>query len=78
MLTYLGGACVGCGTCEALDIHHRNAGEKTFAIGRIWSHAWTKVMAELSKCELRCRDCHVETPSYGRKRYAPYLEAAPF
>lgn len=79
MLSHLGGSCVGCGTTENLDIHHRDAGEKAFYIGRIWSHALPKVFAELSKCELRCHDCHVETPSYGRnKRYQPYLEPAPF
>lgn len=79
LLAHLGGSCVGCGVTEGLDIHHRDAGMKMFAIGRIWSHALPTVLGELEKCELRCRDCHVETPSYGlNKRYAPYLEPAPF
>lgn len=55
-----GGQCVDCGysgVSAALDFHHRDAGEKDFAISRSRG-SWDAVMAEAGKCDLVCANCH--------------------
>lgn len=51
-----GMACVDCGSTENLEMDHRDPAEKTSH--RIWSWAEPRLLAELAKCEPRCRDCH--------------------
>jgi hypothetical protein len=57
----LGGKCLACGFCKyqvSLDIHHLDPTTKdpNFQTMRGWT--WTKIMAELKKCILLCRNCH--------------------
>lgn len=57
----LGGKCVRCGSCEKLEIHHRDAYNKCFAVTKkILSIPLDKLEEELSKCELLCKKCHQE------------------
>ena len=61
----MGGCCVCCGynPCqEAMDLHHMNAKHKEFSFSSIRANpkSWTKIVAELQKCILLCRNCHSE------------------
>jgi len=73
MIVFLGGKCAGCGTTDDLDVHHKNPAEKSFAVSKFWSIAWERLVLELSKCELRCRnDCHKrETRTWRSRRWEP-------
>jgi hypothetical protein len=57
----LGGRCVVCGfdkyTC-ALDIHHKDAGEKDPKFRSMRGWTWEHISAELKKCVLLCKNCH--------------------
>lgn len=62
-ISYLGGKCKLCGydrCSDAMDFHHRDSLTKDFEIGR-FSGGWTKIKAELDKCDLLCANCHRET-----------------
>lgn len=60
-----------CGVCgynktfEALDFHHLNPNEKEFNVGRMRANNtnWEKLVLEISKCVLLCRNCHAELHS---------------
>lgn len=56
----LGGKCVDCDTAEHLEIDHDDASKKTFDMGKALS-GWSekRIQAELVKCVLRCRPCHL-------------------
>lgn len=73
MVVFLGGRCAGCGKTDDLDVHHKNPAEKSFAISRFWSISWERLIPELRKCELRCReDCHKrETRMWRTRRWEP-------
>lgn len=52
--------CVDCGYREhavALDFDHVT-GQKSFALSRAYNKSWTRILAELEKCEIRCANCH--------------------
>lgn len=61
---YLGGKCIKCGynkDITALEFHHRNPEEKSFAISSCsTSKKWEIVQKELDKCDLLCANCHRE------------------
>lgn len=55
-----GGRCVDCGYSDcvaALDLHHRDALAKDFAIGST-GQSWESLLAEAEKCDLVCARCH--------------------
>lgn len=51
--------CMDCGgvfpSC-AMDFDHR--GDKHFAVSQAPSKAWSKVLAEIAKCDIVCSNCH--------------------
>ena len=59
-----GGKCVVCGYNKyagALDFHHTNPREKSFAISvKGLSYSWESVIREAEKCVLVCKNCHTE------------------
>ena len=57
-LEKLGGVCVECGETESLDFDHIDPTTKILAIGKMWSVAWPRFVAELEKCQLLCQECH--------------------
>jgi 5-methylcytosine-specific restriction endonuclease McrA len=60
-IAQLGGKCVQCGSSEGLEIDHIDPEEKSYDIGRIIAtHSEEKVQTELKKCQLLCKDCHLE------------------
>lgn len=54
----LGGKCSKCGSCENLQFHHIDETTKSFNIGKLMNYSKEKVLNELSKCVLLCKDCH--------------------
>ncbi len=58
-----GGKCEICGYNEylgALDFHHKNNKEKSFAIGHRRGFSIDKLREEVKKCALLCANCHRE------------------
>lgn len=56
----LGGKCVKCGSTENLEFDHINANDKDFDIGKLLNRSKQKTDIELQKCQLLCRNCHIE------------------
>lgn len=56
----LGGVCVECGTTEGLDFHHIDPATKAFTIASHLGQSWKRLVVEIDKCELLCRDCHTD------------------
>lgn len=52
------GPCVSCGSWEQLEIDHVNPTKKL--THRVWSWSTKRRDLELSKCVVRCTDCHQE------------------
>lgn len=62
MLELLDGkSCVDCGESDptVLEFDHRDGTQKESEIGRlVGSGRWSKVAAEIEKCDIRCGNCH--------------------
>jgi 5-methylcytosine-specific restriction endonuclease McrA len=59
----LGSKCSICGydkTYRALEFHHINPKEKSFAVSANLNKAWKLIETELDKCVLLCANCHRE------------------
>lgn len=56
-IEYLGGKCIDCGTSDSLEFDHKDPSQKTIDISG-QSYSEERFMAELLKCELRCKPCH--------------------
>lgn len=53
--------CVDCGYrahAAALDFDHLPGFEKRKGIADLMDHAWEIILAEITKCEVRCANCH--------------------
>jgi len=60
-IEYLGGKCDNCGFVghySSFDFHHKNHKEKEFNWNVARKKSWNKIILELNKCELLCRNCH--------------------
>lgn len=60
IVEFLGGVCIKCGSDENLEIDHIKPNSKKFSIGDYWSVASNKLEAELAKCQLLCKACHLK------------------
>ena len=56
----LGGCCniCGCNDIFVLEFHH--PGEKNSLINKLVTYRWSRLYAELPRCELICANCHME------------------
>src|SRR5579864_7670151 len=63
-IEYKGGKCQICGYSRyqgALELHHLNPKDKSFAIGdKGYTRSWEAIRSELDKCILLCANCHRE------------------
>ena len=53
--------CIDCGYREhacALDLDHRDPATKLKTVAEIMHASWDKLLAEIDKCDVRCRNCH--------------------
>ena len=61
-----GTKCVNCGAKEskgkrkALELHHLNRNKKDFDVSRKFYLSWERVEAEVRKCVLLCKQCHLK------------------
>lgn len=56
----LGGKCVDCEQTDLLEFDHLNPEDKTYTISASkWSTTKAKFLAEVQKCVLRCKPCHI-------------------
>lgn len=53
-----GKSCIDCGAVDDLELDHRDPAQKVSH--RIWSWSWERIEAEAAKCDVRCRDCHLD------------------
>ena len=57
---YLGDCCVVCGTKDQLEIDHINPEKKEISLCKLWSIAKVRFLEELDKCQLLCKQHHLE------------------
>lgn len=60
-IAYKGGRCCRCGYDRhyaALQFHHLDPRQKDVSWAKLRLRSWTKIRAELDKCELLCANCH--------------------
>lgn len=60
------GPCVRCGSNEQLELDHIDPALKISH--QIWSWSAPRRMAELSKCQILCHNCHLNKTRTDRKR----------
>jgi len=58
----MGGACVGCGSIEKLELDHIDRRMKVSH--RIWTWSAARRTEEIAKCQLLCVDCHKKKTRY--------------
>ena len=62
MVRKLKTACTKCGQNHpaCLDFHHRDSSQKEFTISIVTTQGYSfkKVLAEISKCDVLCSNCH--------------------
>jgi transposase len=67
LVTEAGGRCALCGynrCVAALQFHHRDPGQKAFALSRQGAtRSFAEARAEAAKCVLLCANCHAEVES---------------
>jgi hypothetical protein len=56
-------AMVGCKDCgetdpSRLQFDHRNKATKRFKVGANVGYGWASILAEITKCDVRCGPCH--------------------
>jgi hypothetical protein len=62
----MGGKCARCGAAERLEVDHIDPSTKI--AHSIWSWAADRRAAELAKCQLLCRPCHITKSADERRR----------
>lgn len=60
IIEQLGGRCAVCGSTENLEIDHIHSDDKAFGVSEHITMSMSKVAAELTKCQLLCRSCHIK------------------
>lgn len=57
-IALLGGRCAVCSSTADLEIDHIDRATKTLDLGHLWSVSHNRYLAELTKCQLLCREHH--------------------
>lgn len=63
---FAGKSCEKCGSSDRLELDHLDPGQKEEH--RIWSWSDDRRAAELAKCRVLCRDCHVKRHADERRK----------
>jgi hypothetical protein len=50
--------CVDCGNEDYRVLDFDHIGKKEFNIAEMWTKPWAEVLIEISKCVVRCANCH--------------------
>lgn len=56
---FLGSRCAICGSDHDLEVDHINPNQKSFTISNRLQIRWELMQAELEKCQLLCKPCHL-------------------
>lgn len=59
----LADGCALCGynkSAKALHYHHRDPADKEFCVADSVMYAWSRITAEIAKCDVLCANCHAE------------------
>lgn len=59
-LEMLGGKCLECGTTDRLEFDHIDPTTKLYTISAIYHYKLETLLTEIKKCQLLCKDCHIE------------------
>jgi 5-methylcytosine-specific restriction endonuclease McrA len=59
MVEFFGGKCERCGSEKNLDFDHIDPSSKEYDIGKVMNYPNHVILAELAKCQLLCRSCHI-------------------
>jgi len=54
------GPCAQCGSWDNLEVDHKNPEEKSYNPALLWSRNKEFRDRELTKCQVLCKDCHLE------------------
>jgi len=67
-INLLGGKCKKCGDSNIFHLvfHHPFGEEKEKSICQIRTKRWSVIREEVKKCELLCRNCHIELHYHGQ------------
>jgi hypothetical protein len=63
-IEYCGGRCMACGFDKyfcSLDFHHKDPSVKSPRYGSMRGWSWERILVELEKCILLCKNCHAAT-----------------
>lgn len=56
----LGSKCVKCGSKENLEFDHKDPKLKILDLTARWGTKIEKLLTEINKCQLLCRECHIQ------------------
>ena len=56
--------CESCGSTENLEWNHKDSNNKSFLRSKC-SHSWSRLLDEMDKCNVLCKDCHHDTTHKG-------------
>jgi hypothetical protein len=63
-IVQLGGACIRCANTVDLEFDHVDRHAKTAEIADLFSQGEARLQAELKKCQLLCRACHIDKTAF--------------
>lgn len=54
----MGGKCCKCGSTDLMEIDHVDPATKLFCVTSGLLYSLDRLLAEVAKCQLLCRECH--------------------
>lgn len=63
LILYLGGSCVVCQATDQLEFDHKDPKTKSFTIASGLDKPKDVLLAEIDKCQLLCKECHLKKTS---------------
>ncbi len=69
---YLGAKCAKCGVPDRLEVDHIKREDKNFNFSVSYGKSMKRLLKEASKCQLLCKDCHVEKTVLESTGYAEH------
>jgi 5-methylcytosine-specific restriction endonuclease McrA len=66
------GPCAWCGSEEQLEVDHIDPGTKLIQPRDIWSRRADVRAGELAKCQVLCRQCHIEKSAAEKAYVSPH------
>ena len=65
--------CVDCGEVDPIVLQFDHIRDKKFLVSKmIHSYDWDQILTEISKCEIRCANCHIRRTAKQFNWYVKY------